>query len=54
LLYPHLQPECGWVRRYLIPASATVPDWHMGLHLMGYGTIRRAGDGAMVRWAYFG
>ena len=54
MLYPHLQPECGYVRRYLILANDTAPPWYMGLALMGYGTIRGQADGRRMRWAYFG
>jgi hypothetical protein len=53
MLYPHLQPECPHVRRYLIRAHDTAPHEHEGLTLMGYGTIHTA-DGKRVRWAYFG
>ena len=54
MLYPHLQPECGWVMRFLIPACSVGPPWHMGLSLMGYGTIRGEPDGRLMRWAYYG
>ena len=53
MIYPHLQPECGYVRRYLIPHASTAPHWHMGLALMGYGTPHTV-DGRRMRWAYFG
>ena len=49
MLYPHLQPECGYVRRYLILGNDTAPDRWQGLVLMGYGTIL-----AGKRWAYYG
>jgi hypothetical protein len=48
MLYPHLQPECGYIRRFLIPACSVGPDTYEGLTLMGYGTIR-----AGKRWAYY-
>ena len=53
MLYPHLQPECDYVQRYMIPAAGTAPDTHNGLRLMGYGTIHTV-HGRRVRWAYFG
>jgi len=31
MLYPHLQPECDYVKRYLIRAHDTAPHEHEGL-----------------------
>lgn len=59
MLYPHLQPECDYVKRYLIRAHDTAPHEHEGLTLckpasLGVQAEVRALEARLRRHGLFG